>query len=173
MVRAYLLSLLVRQRLALKEQFQKRYPHAWLIWEPGIWHVPASAKAQMNAVTQLPLTQHPDHPSQGDALCFELAPPSKKTRLELGREPGNDIVINDTTVSRHHIVLERHPEGDWSFQVDEHATLTFQGGLEVSPGTELNLKTGDVLKVGDVKMTFYDTNGFLERLQSEGDKLTR
>lgn len=171
MVRAYLLSLLIRQRLALKEQFRKRYPHAWLVWEPGIWHVPASAKAQSTAATQLPVTQRPDQPSQGDGLCFELAPPPNKTRLTFGREPANDIVVNDSTVSRHHLLL--HPRGasGWLMAVGQHANVTLYGGRELLPGTEIDLKNGDILKAGNVTLTFYDSNGFLGRLEREAQRL--
>lgn len=171
MVRAYLLSLLIRQRLALKEQFGKRYPHAWLVWEPGIWHVPPSAKAQSNAATQLPLTQGPDQPSQGDALCFELAPPPNKTKLTVGREPANDIVVNDSTVSRHHLLLQQQGASAWRMAVDEHATVTRYGDRELSPGTEIDLKNGDTLKAGNVILTFYDPDGFLGRLEGEAQRL--
>jgi hypothetical protein len=173
MVRAYLLSLLVRQRLALKDQFPKRYPHPWLVWEPGIWHVPPSARAQSNSATRLPLSQGPDQPAQGDALCFELAPPSNKPHWEVGRQPANDIVINDSTVSRRHLLLHRNSSGDWWMTVNPQATLTLYAGNELSPGTEVQLRTGEAFKAGNVRLTFYDTEGLLKRLEAEAQRLGR
>ena len=172
MVRAYLLSLLVRQRLALKDQFQKRYQHAWLVWEPGVWHVPSSASAQTDEATQLPDSRQPDQPAQGDALCFELAAPTLKSSLKLGRDPGNDIVINDTTVSREHLTLKPSAKGGWSLLVVDRATATHQG-RELRGGEELQLKPADAMKIGNVDLTFYDPGGFLERLHVEAEKFKR
>lgn len=173
MVRAYLLSLLVRQRLALKDQFQRRYPHAWLVWEPGIWRVSASPAEQSMGTTRLPSGAAEDHPPQGDALCFELstAGGNGHTVLRVGREPGSDIVINDTTVSREHLLLTADASARWLLTISPSSKTTFYAGRELAPGVELTLQPADRVRLGDVSLTFYDPPGFLERLQAEARRL--
>src|SRR5882757_1486697 len=72
MFRAYLLSFLARQRLLLEQKFDGRYPHHWLVWEPGSWKAPPVNAAV--AETRLPSQARPLARAQaGDALCFELS----------------------------------------------------------------------------------------------------
>src|SRR5688500_14207309 len=103
-VPASLQSLLVRQLMALKEPaWQAKHVTDWLIWEPGAWKVP-HVGANM-ASTQIAAPQLPNRPPQGDCLCFELKP-AAAVKLKIGRAPENDIVLNDATVSREHLLLE-------------------------------------------------------------------
>src|SRR5262249_39386970 len=150
MVRAYLLSLLVRQRLALKDQFQARYPHAWLVWEPGVWRVSASLAEQSMGRSRLPSGDDEDHPPQGDALCFELSTSARNgdAVLRVGREPGSDIVINDTTVSREHLLLTANADARWRLSVSRSSKTTFYAGRKLSPGTELALRPAARVGIG-------------------------
>ena len=73
----YLLSLLVRQRALLKERFDARYPHAWLVWEPGARLRPQSPADLEAGQTQMPSKERGQYPAGNDALCFPLPEPSK------------------------------------------------------------------------------------------------
>lgn len=172
MVRAYLLSLLVRQRLALKDQFERRYPHPWLVWEPGVWRAAASAIEQSTGSTRIPSDVAEDRPPQGDALCFELSTGGEGPRspLRLGREPGSDIVINDLSVSREHLILAPDEQAHWRLQTSPASKTTLHRGREVPPGSQLPLECSDRVKIGDISLTFYGAQGFLERLRVEARK---
>jgi hypothetical protein len=161
MVRAYLLSFLARQRLALKEHMAERYPNCWLAWEPGAWSVPPAAGDM--ATTRLPTPLPADRPAQGDALCFELLAKPDGSPLKLGRAAGNDVVVNDATVSREHILLFRNKDG-WIAEVTSQAKSTFFGSAPLSPGQKVLLTDRQKLKVGDVVFTFHEPPSFIERI---------
>jgi hypothetical protein len=160
MVRAYLLSFLSRQRFALKEQMAERFPHCWLTWEPGAWSVPpAGDSATTGQPTELPA----DRPAQGDALCFELQPRADGSPLKLGRAAGSDVLVNDATVSREHILLSRSGDG-WAAEVVSRARSTFLGTAPLSPGQKVALGDRQKLRIGDVVLTFHEPASLLARL---------
>jgi sigma-B regulation protein RsbU (phosphoserine phosphatase) len=65
----------------------------------------------------------------------------------IGRSPGQDIVLSDPSVSRHHAVIRR--EGDTCTVVDQNSTYgTFLNAVRVERS---ELKVGDVLQIGSVK----------------------
>jgi hypothetical protein len=148
---AYMLSLLGRQRALLGAEFFTRYNSDWLIWEPGPWR-PARTMASSNTEsTHQPSSKAPARPEGEDALCFELKRVVGGAKLTVGRATENDIVINDLTVSREQLTLQ-YADKKWSVV-----------GGEV-------LKNGTVLTAGDVKLTFYDAEGFPARLEAESKK---
>ena len=163
MVRAYLISFVARQALLLKDKLATRYPNAWLVWEPGSWSAPPVQGDE--STTRLP-TSHDavTAPQRGDALCFELALPAKATALRLGRAKGNDIVINDATVSREHILLAKQTDGRWSAEAMSQARSTFFGASPLQPGQKVPLADGQRIKVGDVVFTYLEPASFFERV---------
>jgi hypothetical protein len=70
-----------------------------------------------------------------------------KSVLVIGREVKNDIVINDSEISRQHLRLTEQPEGGW--QVEDLASTngTFVNGERIS--APRLLKPGDVLGLGE------------------------
>jgi hypothetical protein len=161
MVRAYLLSFLSRQQLVLKEHMAERYPHCWLAWEPGAWSVPPAAGDM--AATRVPTPVPVDRPAQGDALCFELQARSDGAPLKLGRAAGNDVVINDATVSRDHIHLAKTRDG-WMAGGASQSKSTYFGSMPLSPGQQVLLADLQKFKVGDVVFTFHEPASFIQRL---------
>lgn len=164
MVPSYLLSLLKVQALAMTDKFGERYPYHWLVWEPGTWTAPASAHDTVQA--------DPRHPGvgalgRGDALSFALKPsPNKPDVLAIGRNHTNDIVINDATVSRQHALLRLQPSGIWSIEVVKNVkALTRLGEVDLRPGEPVHLKSASQLRLGDVRLTYYDREGMLRRLK--------
>ncbi len=170
MVRSVLLSVLVRQHLSLKKEFRKRYPHAWLVWEAGAWNISGDGEQNV-AHTQPPAEDLQDCLPTGDVLCFELATSSPEQTLRLGRASQNDIVINDSTVSREHMLLTRNASGDWSAELKGATQNVAVAGRPLAHGKAVSLRQGDVLKVGEVLMTFYDPRSFELRVQGEAEKL--
>ncbi len=84
-------------------------------------------------------------PEQGRLATIE-------TEARLGRGAGNDVILSDPKVSRHHSQITRR--GDQYTLVD----------LASSHGTFVNkkrirgnyvLKEGDVIKLGDTEMVFH------------------
>jgi hypothetical protein len=171
MARSLLVSLLVRQHLVLKERFRARYPHPWLVWEAGAWHVPETDRQDVTA-TQLPASDLRDCLPAGDALCFELVPLDATGVLSLGRATHNSFVINDTTVSREHLLLRVSPDGQWRVEAMPKATPVKLDGVELEPGQATPLVPGARLELGDVRLTFHDAAGFSARLDRLAASLT-
>jgi hypothetical protein len=169
MVRSVLFSVLIRQQLALKDGFLKRYPHPWLIWEQGAWDV-SGAGEQNAGMTMPPVEDLQDCLPTGDVLAFELAVSAPQT-LKLGRSAQNDIVVNDTTVSREHLALICSTPGFWTAEVRAGNHALSISGKAIAQGVQAPLKHGDVLKVGEVLLTFYDADSFERRVRSEAEKL--
>ena len=162
-VPASMQSLLVRQLLALEDAgWQVRHPNDWLIWEPGAWSVP-EAKGAMSS-TQVALAQ-PPRPQKGDCLCFELKL-VVGAKLKIGRAPENDIVLNDATVSREHLVLER-PKDQWLVHALPASKATLVKGKVASPQTPVPLASGDQLTVGGVTLSYLTSSGLLARIKAE------
>lgn len=169
MVRSVLLSVLVRQHLSLKNEFRRRYPHAWLVWEAGAWNVQAAGEQNV-AHTQPPAEDLQDCLPTGDVLCFELATSSPRQTLRLGRASVNDVVIHDATVSREHMLLTRDG-GEWSVELQGPDRQVAIAGRSLGHGKSARLRRGDVLKVGEILLTFYDPNSFEMRVEAEAHKL--
>jgi hypothetical protein len=80
---------------------------------------------------------------QGQAGEYLLASHS----VTVGRDPGNDIVLADSTVSREHAKIE-YCEGQWSLQPTDSAGPTWANGQPVEPGQRLAVTDGDRLRFG-------------------------
>jgi hypothetical protein len=164
MARALLLSLLVRQHLALKEKFPARYPHPWLVWEAGAWNVPET-RVQNVAATRLPEEYLRDCLPAGDAMCFELVPGTERGFLRLGRASHNSLIINDATVSREHLVLHPTVDGQWLVEaLPKASSPVLVEGKRLEPEQRLLLVPDMKLALGDVRLTFHDADGFHHRI---------
>jgi pSer/pThr/pTyr-binding forkhead associated (FHA) protein len=104
---------------------------------------------------------------RGDALSFALKPSlGKPDTLTIGRNHTNDIVINDATVSRQHALLRALPAG-WAIELGKGVkSLTRLSEVDLRPGDPIQLKNGGQLRLGDVRLTYYDLQGLLRRLRS-------
>jgi hypothetical protein len=170
MVRSVLLSILVRQQLSLKDNFRKRYPHAWLVWEQGAWDV-SGAGEQNLGMTMPPVEDLQDCLPVGDLLAFELAVSEVPQTLKLGRSAQNDIIVNDSTVSREHLLLTCSSPESWTTEVSGPSQQLSISNKAIPYGTRAPVRQGDVLKVGEVLLTFYDAGSFEHRIRSEAEKL--
>lgn len=162
-VSAFMLSLLAVRRVLLKEQFESKFPGAWLVWEPGVWQPPKAAGVAAATLISGPAGA-PGRPATGDALCFQL--PSDRP-LRLGRVDGVEIVINDATVSRAQLTLMPPAGGSpWSVIAVAGAGPVSIGGKAVPADAPQPLRSGERLQVGNVDLTFYNARGFALRLEA-------
>jgi len=170
MVRAYLVSFLARQFLFTGDAgFEKRYPNAWLVWEPGAWKVPTGDTNSTKTMMPVAIAQA-GKPSTADALCFELP---KAARLTLGRNETNDVVVNDATVSREHLVLRADEKGSWTAEVAPTSRAIVHRGKPVPPGGSVPLTPGDQLNLGDVVLTFLPAPELRTRIGAAARSLSK
>ena len=80
---------------------------------------------------------------QGQAGEYLLASDS----VTVGRDPGSDVVLADSTVSREHAMIE-YCEGQWWLQPAESAGPTWVNGRPVEPGQRFPVTDGDRLRFG-------------------------
>jgi hypothetical protein len=80
---------------------------------------------------------------QGQAGEYLLASKS----VTVGRDPGNDVVLTDPTVSGEHAKME-YCEGQWWLQIADSARPTWVNGQPVEPGQRLPVTDGDRLRFG-------------------------
>ncbi|MBJ6761532.1 FHA domain-containing protein [Corallococcus sp. H22C18031201] len=170
MARSLLLSLLLRQHMALKEKFRAKYAHPWLVWEAGAWNVP-EATEQNVATTRLPLMDLRDCLPAGDAMCFELVALAERGALKLGRAAQNTFVVNDATVSREQLTLSPTPDGQWWVERVAQARPVTLDGETLEPEQPRRLQPGAKLQVGDVRLTFHDADGFNDRIARIAEKV--
>lgn len=157
-------SLLARQLLLARDAFVARYPHPWLIWEPGPTSVPRSGVDVAVADTKLPTGNEAPSPTprHGDAVCFALKAPVGAL-IRIGRATDNELVISDLTVSRLHARLE-HTEAGWSLVPLSETKVTKVQGAEASLGLPVPLTPGCIIELGGVRLIFDGAQGFKDRL---------
>jgi len=89
------------------------------------------------------------HRPDGTSVEYELV---RDQPLTLGREPGNDVVLKSTFVSKQHAVV-RYEGGQFLVEDLKSANGTRVNGAPVSVSL---LAPGDKLEVGDQNLTFLD-----------------
>jgi hypothetical protein len=160
-MRSFLLSWLSRQHqrddLAT---FERELPGPWLVWEAGPWRPPPADRATILAAGR------DGRNSSGDALVLEVAARAGRARFEgvrLGRGPENDIVVDDGTLSRAHILL-RQEDGGWSVEDLRSSNGTRVDGAQVG-AARVAIAPGSRIEAGSVRLTFYDAGGLYLRIQ--------
>lgn len=152
-VASYMLSFLAVKSAAQPGQFPQQYAGPWLVWEPGDWRPAAGTSATL-------VSQTHKTPGVGDALCFQLA---GSKQVSVGRDSGCDVVVNDATVSRHHVTLTATAFGfDLESMKDVGCTVD---GLSLRRGERRVLRWGASIGLGNVKLTLFDDFGFASRLK--------
>src|SRR5690554_4713481 len=85
----------------------------------------------------------------GETTEYSLTRPS----TTIGRQPGNDIVLNTTAVSRYHARLDV-VDGQVVLVDLGSANGTFVNDVPLEPGGSMPISHGDKLSIGD-KMLIY------------------
>jgi hypothetical protein len=143
------------------EAFIAKRPEDWLVWEAGPWrptYQPRDTLAPEGLLTSVP------HGS-GESLAIALEPPTTRPYLSLGRAPDNDLVVDDATLSRVHLILQRDPLG-WSARDAGSTNGSSIEGAPIGPDA-VALQTGMRLLAGSVRFTFYDAGGLYLRLRGK------
>lgn len=158
-VPSFLSSFLTQRLTVAPDEFAKRYAGAWLVWEPGSWTAPAQSGGVHSTIISLPGPA--TRPGVGDALCFSLG--TGPRTLRLGREPDNDLVINDGTVSRQQLSLIADGAG-WSVEPHNDKTRLLPN-TKLAASVRQRLLDGAQLGAGGVTFTFLDGAAFATRLR--------
>jgi len=78
--------------------------------------------------------------------------PLKGAATTIGRSPGNDIFLDDITVSRNHAVIEKRNDGNYIKDQDSlNGTYVNRSRVETQ-----KLFDGDLLQIGKYKLTFIE-----------------
>jgi FHA domain-containing protein len=158
-VRAHLLSSLVAQRRALVAEFPAKFPHAWLVWEIGVFKPsPRGASTATRGVMRASLSA--PAASSGDPLCYELG---EQGPFKIGRAADCDVRLNEETVSRDHLWLEPVSGGGWVMRPGSPTSVTYVGGRAL-PSDGLTLKSRETLELGNVVLTFETAQTLLRRV---------
>lgn len=96
----------------------------------------------------------------------------EKPVISVGRQSGNDIVLDTAGISRYHFVLELR--GDHVVLIDkESQNGTYIDGVKVLPDEEHLLQEGEEIQVGDLRIVFHSNaqadipTGESQRLDAE------
>jgi pSer/pThr/pTyr-binding forkhead associated (FHA) protein len=159
-LKTYLISWLRKNHAGHRlEEFERLRPGAWLVWEAGPWRPPSARRETLQAGPGTRLL------ASGESLAIEVAtkeggPPE----VRLGRDADCDLVIDDATLSRTHLVLRRGADGAWTGQDAGSRNGT---RIDGAPATmPLPLREGSVIEAGAVRLTFYRSAGLYARLRA-------
>jgi pSer/pThr/pTyr-binding forkhead associated (FHA) protein len=158
-VKTYLISWLRKYHADHRlEQFERMRPGPWLVWEAGPWRPPSARRDTLVAGPSTRLL------ASDESLAIEVAAKDGGPEVRLGRDPDNDLVIDDATLSRLHLVLRRDARGGWTAQDCGSRNGTKVDG---APARLLvPVRQGSILEAGAVRLTFYDAAGLYARLRS-------
>jgi pSer/pThr/pTyr-binding forkhead associated (FHA) protein len=159
-VKSYLLSWLRKMhgRTAL-DAFERDMAGPWLVWEAGPWRPPS---ARRDTVASGPNTRL--LPS-GESLAILLASRNGAAEVTLGRDAANDVVVDDATLSRVHLVFRRDAAGRWTVRDAGSRNGTKVDGAPTGEAS-VNVSPGAVIEAGAVRLTFYDGAGLYLRLRA-------
>lgn len=160
-----LLSALTRQFMIHGARFGKLNPNDWLVWDAGSMHVPRGNVASAETVTQ-GLDASAERPRLDDPLCFVLDHVAPGSTFTVGRAEGNDIVLSDETVSRHHCTLVRGPDG-WTASAPEESVSFQLDGATIGYGRFAQLPSGATLGLGNLSLSLYTSQGMVLRIASK------
>lgn len=110
--------------------------------------------AEREVVSQLP---------SNSAMLIVIAGPSKGARYlinnsetTIGRDPQNEIFLDDVTVSRKHAQITRAPSGE--FLVEDLGSLN-GSYLNAHQVQKANLAIGDEIQIGKYRLTYFKGRG--------------
>src|SRR4051812_34496397 len=158
-MKTILLSALTRQFLIAGTRFAERFPNDWLVWEAGTMTVPRGNIATANTVSE-PLDVSATTPRAGDPLCFVLEHPKDGATFTIGRSEGNDLVLSDETVSRHHCTFV-WSAGLWRVSAAEEGHSLMLDGQPVTFGAWAPLSSGQTLNLGHLALSLYTSRGMV------------
>lgn len=135
--------------------FVRKYPDAWLIWEnrPG-------ERSTLPQYTMAMGSGAASARSEFEPAAYRLLGVIKT--LTIGRT-GDGILINDSTVSDPHLVLQQ-ASGGWTVTDAKSKNGTKVDGQPLAPEAPMELKSGAQIQIGAVKLTFLTASGLFRRV---------
>lgn len=91
-----------------------------------------------------PVTIHTLHVKVVEGMDLEKSFESKSDALTIGRDPGNDLVLSDRSISEHHVRLQRRTNGIFVEDLNS-SNGTWIGTIRIEKAT---LKLGSKLRLG-------------------------
>ena len=160
-MKSYLISALaVRFGAQGQEAFLEQHSHDWLVWEAGAWKPP---NKQTVSVSREALRKV-EGGRAGESLAVALEPTPEG--LVLGRAPQSDLVINDGTLSGHHLTFRQLEDDTWSVEDAHSKNGSRLNGVPLEPGLSVLLRDGTHIDAAHVSLTFYTSVGILRRLRN-------
>src|SRR3989338_7684438 len=93
-------------------------------------------------------------PEQGQKIKLDLSKPE----LTLGRSPQVDVSIQNQNISRKHVKFKQDIDGVWVEDLNSKNGVLVNGKKVTEPTL---LKDSDEIQLGDLKLSFTDTNAAL------------
>ena len=105
-------------------------------------------------ITNSPVGRHLDAIAESNPasyLVFNKKRIKLVTKITIGRETDNDIVVDNKLASRHHAIIQKIK--DDYFLKDENSTNgTFLNGKKIPEGKYVRLNSGDKITVGNMSL---------------------
>ena len=159
-MRSFLMSWLgKRSAQSSLQAFQAERPEDWLVWEAGPWR---PTYQDRETLAQEGQRGSPPHGAD-ESLAIALEQSAKKPYVSLGRGPDNDIVIDDATLSRVHLLFTTGA-GGWTIRDAGSTNGTTVEGARLGPDP-VALVPGIRIQAGSVRLSFYDSGGLYLRLK--------
>lgn len=158
-------------------QFQEQMGPFVLVQQPPTLAVgtPATQAMGLPVNVQRTTVARPEKVSSGalgllfqfDELVVASVPPLHGVdQLTVGRQPDNDLVLDDPSVSKKHAILRWDEENDRCTIQDLGSTNGTFLNASVRLRRETTLKNGDILSFGEVQYWFLLTGTLHEKLKS-------
>ena len=163
-MRSWLISALaVKTQAGGADALKRLCAFDWLVWEPGSWR---PARPNIETVMGLPRVAPgtiPEEPSEGESLVIALEPRRDRKDVTLGRA-GCDIVIDDRTLSSHHLSFSFDDHHWWVHDVGSRNGSLIDGR---KLGNEpVRLLAGARIQAAQVTLSYYTQETMYARLKA-------
>jgi hypothetical protein len=170
------------KRQLSRAEFEKKFPHPWLVRELDDDERPALFRTMVTSVKKLtppaPVHKHrattaPSISAQmaGEPGRFGVYPIAKggsnpwSDRILVGRASNNDIVIRNDRISKLHAYFQAGARGVWRVYDARSANGTRVDGVPVPPGEDgLEVRSGQVILFGTVAAQVLESGELYEAL---------
>jgi hypothetical protein len=151
-----------RRFLIQGARFAELNQNDWLVWEAGHLTVPRGNISSVSTVHHS-LDAAATQPALDDPLCFLLEQMGEGSTLTIGRAEGNDLVLSDETVSRHHCTMV-WSTGGWTVTCAEQSVELTLDAVPLPYGQWHTLSSGQALGIGHLVLTLFTSHGMALRL---------
>jgi FHA domain-containing protein len=161
LVKSFLLSWLKKSHRGMSlDEFERQMAGPWLVWEAGPWRPPSSKR--LETLASGPNTRLL---ASGESLAILLEARKGGTEVTLGRGSTNDIVVDDATLSRVHLVFAKDAFERWTVRDPGSRNGTKVDGVPAGKAAR-PVTPGALIEAGAVRLSFYDGAGLYLRLRA-------